>query len=162
MERTVALAGSQEADLLEAEHNRIMLQTGKSIGRPDPEFEGVDLRDIRLKDGRRAYEALQELSGHLPGQKPLKHYLAREIAKTSYQDLPDGEPGVKGTRINRLAAITGKYRDAARSQLVRRYPELRQYIRQRQKEARGAFIKSRQERAGGQPGAKELLKALGR
>lgn len=162
MERTLALAGTQDTDIVDAEHNRIMLQTEKSIGKPDPEFQGIDLRDIRLENGKTAYEALQELGGQLPGKMPLKHYLAREIQKSGYQDLPDGEAGVKGTRLNRLASITGKYRDAAKAELVRRYPELRPLIKQRQKEARGAFIENRQRRQEGQPGAQELLKALGR
>ncbi|KQQ73641.1 hypothetical protein ASF70_07465 [Rhizobium sp. Leaf321] len=162
MERTLALAGTQDTDIVDAEHNRIMLQTEKWIGKPDPEFQGIDLRDVRLENRKSAYETLQELSGQLPGKKPLKHYLAKEIQKSGYQDLPDGEAGEKGTRLNRLASITGSYRDAARAELVRRYPELRPLIKQRQKEARGAFIENRQRRQEGQPGAQELLKALGR
>ncbi|UIY29188.1 hypothetical protein LZK73_21890 [Neorhizobium galegae] len=160
IERTVGVIGTQKSDLVEAEHNRIMLQTGKGLGKPDPQFEGVDLRDITLKDGRNAFEAFQELSGHLPGRKSLREVLAKEISKRGYQDLPDGEAGVKGTRLNRLGALTQEYRQAARAELVRKYPELKPYIQQRQKEARGAFISNRQQRLNGDPGAKELLDAL--
>lgn len=160
VERTVGLIGSQKSDLVEAEHNRIMLQTSKGLGKPDPKFEGVDLRDITLNDGLNAYEAFQQLSGHLPGRKSLRQVLEQEIRKAGYQDLPDGEAGIKGTRLNRLGALTQKYREAARKELVRKYPELKPYIKARQKEARGALITNRQQRLNGEPGARELLEAL--
>lgn len=158
--RRIGLMTTSEADTVEAEHNRIMLETGKGIGKPDPKFAGVDLRDIRLNDGLNAYDALQQLSGQLPGKKSLKQFLAREIRKPAYQDLPDGEAGITGTRLNRLGQITQKYRQAARKELVKKYPELKPYIKQRQKEARGALIENRQKRLKGEPGAVELLDAL--
>lgn len=160
VERTVGLIGSQNSDLVEAEHNRIMLQTSKGLGKPDPKFEGVDLRDITLNDGLNAYEAFQQLSGHLPGRKSLRQVLEQEIRKAGYQDLPDGEAGIKGTRLNRLGSLTQKYREAARKELVRKYPELKPHIKARQKEARGALITNRQQRLNGEPGARELLEAL--
>ncbi|WP_230175456.1 hypothetical protein, partial [Rhizobium sp. CECT 9324] len=160
VERTVGLIGSQNSDIVEAEHNRIMLQTSKGLGKPDPKFEGVDLRDITLNDGLNAYEAFQQLSGHLPGRKSLRQVLEQEIRKAGYQDLPDGEAGIKGTRLNRLGALAQKYREAARKELVRKYPELKPYIKQRQKEARGALITNRQTRLNGEPGARDLLEAL--
>ncbi|MQX65149.1 hypothetical protein GHK78_19435 [Sinorhizobium meliloti] len=158
--RRVGLSTSSEADTLEAEHTRIMLETGKSIGKPDPKLDAVDLRDITLKDGRNAYDTLQILSGHIPGKPSLKDVLAKEINKRSYQVLPDGDPDVTGTRIHRLGSITQKYRQAAKSDLLRRYPELQPIIKKRQKEARGAVLKNLQARQSGDPGARDLLDAL--
>ncbi|MGO4839423.1 hypothetical protein AB4144_44975, partial [Rhizobiaceae sp. 2RAB30] len=54
--RRIGLSTTSEADEVEAEHSRIILETGKGIGKPDPKFEGVDLRDITLSDGRQAYD----------------------------------------------------------------------------------------------------------
>jgi hypothetical protein len=44
--------------------------------------------------------------------------------------------------------------------LIRENQELRALVKARQREARGAFIKNRQERQKGEPGARELLEAL--
>lgn len=162
VERTVGLIGAQEFDIAEAENNRILLQTGKGISKPDPKFEGVDLRDIKLSTGGTAYEAYQRLSGHLPKRPSLKEFLAREIRKPVYQDLPDGDSDVTGTRLNHLGRVVGKYREAARKELVRQHPELKAVIQQRQREARGALLENRHERLKGEPGAQELLRALGR
>jgi len=160
IERTVGVVGTQDSDLVEAEHNRIMLQTGKGLGKPDPKLDAVDLRDITLNDGRNAYETFQKLSGHLPGKKSLKDTLATVIKSEAYQLLPDGDAGVQGTRLNRLGTVTQKYRQAARNELVRRYPELRPLIKQRQREAKGAILKNRELKNNGAPGARELLDSM--
>ncbi|WP_266031234.1 hypothetical protein [Brucella intermedia] len=162
VERSSGLIGTGSGDdLVEAEHNRIILQTGKSIGQPDPKIDNVDLRDIPLKSGQNAYERLQELSGKLPGYPPLKKLLEKTIKSELYQDMPDGDAGVKGTRLNRLGAIVQDYREKARKHLLRENPELQPYVKARQKEAAGAIITNRQQRQQGQPGASELLDALG-
>lgn len=158
--RRIGLSTTSEADTVEAEHTRIMLETGKGFGRPDPKLGVVDLRDITLEDGRNAYDTYQRLSGHIPGKPPLKELLAREIKKPAYQDSPDGDSDVTGTRLNRIGSLTQKYRQAARNDLMRRYPELQPLIKQRQREARGAILKNREERLASQPGGLDLLNAL--
>ncbi|MDQ0511666.1 hypothetical protein [Ancylobacter amanitiformis] len=157
----IGLSGHQDHDVVDAEMNRIALQTGQSLGKPAPNFEGVDLRDITLKDGRNAYERFQELSGHLPGQKPLKQVVAKLIKSTAFQDLPDGDPGVKGTRLNAIARLVSEYRTSARKVLISKYREdLGPLVMARQREAAGAIIKNRRERNNGEPGARTLLQAL--
>jgi hypothetical protein len=158
--RRIGLSTNSEADTVEAEHTRIMLETGKGFGRPDPKLGDVDLRDVTLKDGRNAYDIYQRLSGQIPGKPSLKELLAREIKKPAYQDSPDGDSDVTGTRLNRIGSLTQKYRQAARNDLMRRYPELQPLIKQRQREARGAILKNREERLASQPGGLDLLNAL--
>ncbi|MCO5156865.1 MAG: hypothetical protein M9945_08940 [Aquamicrobium sp.] len=159
--RRIGITTDQKADLVEAEHSRILIETGRGIGKPEPDFEGVDLRDVTLESGQNAYDRYQELSGHIPGQKPLKDHLARLIKSDAYQDMPDGEAGVVGTRLNALGRIVTQHRQAARARLLRESPELQSLVKARQRKARGAIIQNRSQRAGGQPGARELLDALG-
>lgn len=160
--RRISITSTSEADTVEAEVIRIMLETEKAgVGKPDPNFEGLDLRDITLDNGQNAYDRLQELAGQLPGKRSLKSHLARLINSPAYQDLPDGDPDVSGTRLNSLARYTRQYRQAAEKTLVRLHPELRPHIKQRQRDARAAFITNRQQRLKGDPGARELLEALG-
>jgi hypothetical protein len=145
--RTIGLSTTGEADIVEAENMRLLVETGTGVFKPDPKFEGVDLRDITLSNGQNAYDRYQELAGHLPGRKSLKKYLADLIQSQRYQDLPDGDAVVKGTRIHALGAMVEKYRDVAKKVLIRENQELRALVKARQREARGAFIKNRQERA---------------
>lgn len=161
IERHVGVTDTQDNDLVEAEHNRIMLQTDKGIGKPSFKFEGVDLRDLTLKDGKNAYQRLQELSGHLPGGAPsLKATLAKVIQSEAYQSLPDGDSDVQGTRLNLLGKHVQKYREAAKKVLIRENAELHPLIKARQRDARGAILENRQQKSQ-EPGAKALLDALG-
>lgn len=159
--RRIGFITDQQSDEVEAEHNRIMVEAeGSGIGRPSPNFEGLDLRDITLKSGQNAYDRYQELSGHIPGQKPLKSYLASLIRSQGYQDMPDGASDVVGTRLNALSAATTRYRQAARAFLLRENAELRPLVRARQREARGIIAQNRLQRPKGKPGGRELLDAL--
>ncbi len=164
IERHVGLMDSQDADIVEAEHNRIMLQTDHGIGKPGTDLQGVDLREITLTQGKQAgknaYQRLQELSGHIPGQKNLKEVLAGLIKSEPYQDLPDGDSDVKGTRLNKLGEIVQRYREAAKKVFLQENVELQPIIGKRQMEARGAVTANRKARTDGQPGAKALLEAL--
>ncbi|RWI06890.1 MAG: hypothetical protein EOQ89_03550 [Mesorhizobium sp.] len=160
VERYVGVMDSQENDLVEAEHNRIMLQTDKGIGKPSPKFEGVDLRDLTLKDGKNAYQRLQELSGHIPGQPSLKAVVAKVIKSKAYQDLVDGDAEIRGTRLNALGQTVQKYREAAKKVFLQENPELHPLIGARQREVRGAVLTNKQQK--GQPGAAatSILQAL--
>ena len=62
----------------------------------------------------------EELHGSLTiGGLTLMQALEREVSKTSYQKLPEGEE-----RMKELNAIIGKYRIKARNRLKREFPEL--------------------------------------
>jgi hypothetical protein len=138
-----------------------MLETGKAIGRPEPSFEGIDLRDLTLPTGQNAYDRFQELAGQLPSGPSLKQTLAEVIRSQTYRDLPDGEASVKGTRLNTLGRVVSKYREAARKTLIAEHRAFfAPFIKAREREAYAAFRQNRSARQQGQPGAKELLGAL--
>lgn len=155
--RRLGMTTKGEADEVEAEHNRIILETGKGIGKPSPDLGGADLRGITLSSGQNAYDRLQELSGQLPNGPSLKQRLVEIIRADWYQELPDGDSDVKGTRLNALSRQVRAYRDAAKALLLTENPELQQLTYQRQKDA---FIKRQQNQTRGEPGARELLDAL--
>lgn len=160
IERVVGVVGTKNPDILEAEHNRIMLQTGKGLGKPDPKFEGVDLRDVSLeKNGQNAYERFQELSGQIPGRKSLRSILEKLIKSDAYQDMPDGEAGVVGTRLSALSSTVQQYRQAARAHLLRENPDLQPLLKARQKTARGAILENRNARQSS-GSAQSILDAL--
>jgi hypothetical protein len=158
--KSISITSTDRADIVEAENNRIILETGSGIHKPSPRWEGLDLRDITLKSGRTAYDRFQELSGHVPGQKPLKYHLEKLIKSKTYRDMPDGDPGVTGTRLNALNKIITKYREAARYALIRENPELKQFIKARQKAARGAILENRKADSQVTPSARALLDAM--
>jgi hypothetical protein len=159
--RTISLTSTQEADLVESEHNRIILETGKGITPPTPRRNGVDLRDIRLEDGRTAYDRLQELAGRpVDGGKTLKEALADLIKSDAYQDLVDGESSVKGTKLYALNTIVTKYREAAFNRLQRENPAIREALLADRKATVDALRAKRSEGQEAKP-AEELLKQLG-
>lgn len=160
--RNIGLASTMDGDIVEAEHNRLMLETGHGLSKVSPQFEGLDLRDITLATGQNAYDRLQELGAQIPGQHSLKKLLENNIRSNSYKDMPDGDPGVTGTRINRLAKVAQKYREAATKYLLIENKELQQFVRQRQIEARGAMIENRKQRLQGESSpARAILNAIG-
>jgi hypothetical protein len=168
--RRIGLSSDEESDIVEAENNRIILETGKGIGKPSFAFEGLDLRDITFtegpNEGRNAYDRLQEISAQLPpygpfGRPSLKEILTKIIKSTSYRDLPDGDSDVQGTRLFVLARQVQGYREAAKRALLRENKELQPLVKSRQRDARGAILENRKKRGEGQPGARELLDALG-
>ncbi len=143
VERPAAFTGSMEADIVEAEHNRIILETGKGISKPSTQFEGLDLRDITLKSGQNAYDRFQELSGQIPKHRSLRQELERTIKSKDYQNMSDGDSDVTGTRLNALGRVVQRYRTMARKALLQENPELQAYMKARQREALGAFVKNR-------------------
>lgn len=155
--RRIGITSKDETDEVEAEHNRIILETGKGLGKPEPALGGADLRDITLKSGQNAYDRLQELSGQLPSGPSLKQRLAEIIRADWYQELPDGDSDVKGTRLNALARQARAYRDAAKATLLMENPELQELTYQRQKDA---FLSREKNKAQRELGGRELLEAL--
>lgn len=161
VERHIGVQGIGGNDIVEAEHNRIMLQTDKGLGKPASKFEGLDLRDITLTTGKNAYQRLQELSGHLPNGAPsLKEVLKSIIESEAYQDLPDGDSDVLGTRLNLLGKKAQAYREAAKKVLIQENPELQPLVKARQRDTLGAIQENQKKRKSQQPGAKELLDTL--
>ncbi len=154
--RRIGITSRDEADEVEAEHNRIILETGRGIGKPSHGLGGEDLRGITLATGQNAYDRLQELSGQLPTGPSLKQRLKDIIAADWYRELPDGDADVKGTRLNVLALQVRKYREAAKAAFLRENPDLQGLVYKRQREAFIARSRNRER----EPGGRELLEAL--
>lgn len=63
----------------------------------------------------------------------------------TYQEMPDGDPDVFGTRIHALGYIAEGYRKAAKRYLLLNSPELRTQIGLRKREARAARMEKRKQ-----------------
>lgn len=152
--RRRGLTTNQESNLVEEEHQRIIEETGKGIGRISPNRNGVDLRDVILEDGRNAYDVLQEYAGD-----GLKDALAKVIQSENYQKLVDGDAETEGTKLSVLADVVSKFRTRAFKRLKAESPLLRAQLMKRQLDVRADLLSKRSETRGQQqePGARELI-----
>lgn len=137
------LSSSSDLDMVEAEHERIILEVGRGITPPSPGRNGIDLRDFELEDGRNAYDVLQEYSGSPKSGMPLKTALSRLIGSKAYGQLADGDASTKGTKLNALSGVVSKYRAAAYKRLLSESDKLRDAIYERQILARGEVLRNK-------------------
>lgn len=159
--RKRGLTTTSDPDLVESEHNRIILDTGHSIGLPTAVHEGVDLRTVKLSDGRNAYDAYQELIAQPQENGPgLKETLARLIESEGYAKLTDGAPEHKGTKIGALMDVVSKFRTMGKASLLRQYPELRQTLAQGQLDVRNR-LREQQGNSNQRPGVRDMLRDMG-
>ncbi|WP_421952196.1 hypothetical protein [Pelagibacterium sp.] len=159
--KRIGLATTEDSDIVEAEHNRIMLETEHGIRPPSPHHSGVDLRKVTLSDGRNAYDVYQQLVAQ-PGNGPsLKESLARLIQSDGYQGLVDGEPGLRGTKIGALMDVVSRYRQAGKAELLRAYPELRQQLAQSQMDVRSELQAKQEQGSRPEGNLEELLRSMG-
>ena len=158
--RKRALTTGGKEDVVEAEHNRIILETGQGVRPPSPHMNGVDLRTVTLSDGRNAYDVFQETVASPEGGAPLKSQLARLIGSAGYQKLIDGDPANPGTKIGAIMDVVGKYRSTGKAQLLRKYPELRQMLSQGAMDHR-AKLQASQKNQPSRPSVRDLLSSMG-
>lgn len=159
--RKRSLSTSQELDVVEAEHQRIIMETGYGINPPAPSRNGVDLRDVTLSDGRNAYDLLQELAANPGKGRSMEASLAKLIGSKAYQGLVDGPAGVKGTKLDAIAGVVSEYREAAFKALLKKYPELRAQVHQRQLQVKSALSANRGANSGPTTNVRQLLKDMG-
>ncbi|MDI7860960.1 hypothetical protein MRS76_03240 [Rhizobiaceae bacterium n13] len=156
--KKLGLTSTATLDLVEEEHNRMMVETGRGLLLPNPVKDGVDFRDITLPDGRNAYDVLQEFSGFPPSGPSLKEALEELIKSDEYQDMADGDAGTKGTRLNALAGVVQKYRAAGYKRLIFTFPMFRKLALEKQARATAEFLSRR---TGDEGAGERLLKSLG-
>ncbi|MBB1249206.1 hypothetical protein [Rhizobium sp. G21] len=156
--RRIGVTTTMSEDSVEAEVNRIMLETNEGLSMPQPTHNGMDLRDVTLKSGQNAYDRYQELAAKPEeGGPSLKESLEKLIRTKDYEDMPDGETGQPGSRLNAIQGIVQKYRTAGFKRLQEENPELRtQMLQHKYKAAAGYLDNTGQKSAGDQ-----LRKALG-
>jgi hypothetical protein len=136
--RKRGLATDSDLDLVDAEHTRIIEETGYGVRAPAARRRDLDLRDVTLHDGKNAYEVLQELAANPPGAPSLKSSLAKLIKSNAYAKLVDGDPGLRGTKLGAISDVVQKYREAAFKLVLKKYPELREELMKAQIDVKNA------------------------
>lgn len=159
--KQVGLNTVSSPDIVQGEHNRIILETGKGLNLPDPSRNGVDLRDVTLSNGRNAYDLFQEYSAMPAPGKSMKDAIKAVMEAPDYALLPDGDAGTGGTKLWAISGAVSKYREAAYKRLLQEFPELRKQVMQRKVEAAGAYLDNKAERDGSGMTGAELLKRIG-
>lgn len=148
-------------DVVEAEHNRIILETGNGVRPPTPHHNGVDLRTVTFSDGRNAYDVYQELSANPPTGVSLKDQLSKLIGSAGYGKLIDGDPQLPGTKVGAMMDVVGKYRQMGKALMLRQYPELRQMLSQGQMDHRAQLQEAQRGKQSGRPSVREMLTDMG-
>lgn len=133
------LWSNDTTQLVDRETQRLILENGRALSPPNPVNSGIDLRELTLSDGSNAYEKYQQLAGHPPHGPSLEDMIAKRMASKAYQLAPDGEVGVKGTKLWMLSPITEAFRSRAMKQL-KRDPVVRDAFRSAELKARAAYL----------------------
>jgi hypothetical protein len=143
--RQRGLISQQTADPLMEEYSRIAEETGFGVSPPGATRRGADLRQIRLADGRTAYDAYQVYSGD-PGSGPtLRESLERLIETPQYQQLIDGDPSMPGTKLGAIRDVVRRYREAGLRRLQQEHPEVRNALTAQRVEHQGRLRTQQQQ-----------------
>ena len=128
-----------------------------------PHRNGVDLRGVTLSDGRNAYDLFQELAANPGKGRSMKAALAKLIQSKNYLRLVDGPAGVKGTKLDAIAEVVRQHREAAFKIMLKKYPELRAQVYQRQLQVKSALSANRAKagEGGGPMSVEKMLKDMG-
>lgn len=132
-----------DADLVDAEMRRMILEGGMSFGPPSPAFNGVDLRDVTMVDGKNAYDVYQQLAAK-PSAKgySLKETVAKTMKTAAYQRAPDGEVDVRGTKLWMIGGTISAYRTAA-SKRIRADANVRKALSEKHLAVQRAYAASK-------------------
>lgn len=156
--RVVGLTSNSKWDAVDQENNRMILETGQGIGPPNPVHSGIDLRDITLHDGKNAFDLLQEYAADPGyGMPKLRESISALISTKEYQNMADGDAGVRGTRLNAMSGVVQDYRAAAMRRLAAEYPEVTQEMNRAQAQAAADYL----DKSSGAGAGQALLKKLG-
>jgi hypothetical protein len=102
------------------------------INQPPRTLEGLDLTLVKTKTGQQAYDRWIELTGELaPGGVDVHAALKRVIDSKQYQALPPASTDPNDTfnpRLQAVMRVLGRYREAARRQLIMETPQLQQHL----------------------------------
>ncbi|MCR9056308.1 MAG: hypothetical protein NXI02_03155 [Rhodobacteraceae bacterium] len=158
--RRRGLSTKSDADLVDQEYTRIVLESGYGIYPPTPRHHGLDLRDVTLSDGRNAFDVYQEYAAVPKGHRSLKEALSKLIQSESYDTLVDEGPTVKGSKLYAISGLVSKYRKAAWKRLLWEYPELRREVTKKQADVREA-VKAKRKAKEGPKDLKKMLEEMG-
>ena len=159
--KRIGLTATQEFDLVEEEHNRIIEETGHGISVPTPHKHGVDLRDLKLEDGRNAYDVYQQYAAQpMPKGKSLREALAQVIQSKQYAKLVDGDASTQGTKLYAIAGVVATYRRLGLMRLLKESKVVREAATQKKREVKAAII-SKRNQTEEKGTAKGVLEAIG-
>jgi hypothetical protein len=130
---------SSDADLVDAEMRRMILEAGLSVGPPNPVANGVDLREVTMVDGSNAYDRLQTYAAK-PSKngRSLKEKVAWIMNSPGYQRAPDGDAATRGTKLAMLTGTIAKHRAAA-MQRLRADANVRRALYEKQRDVAAAY-----------------------
>lgn len=107
------LWSADKNDPVDNEMQRLAL-TGYGIPQSPSPYQGkLDLRDLETSDGVNAYSQYQQWAGHMPGAPALKDLVKDLMETEAYQNAPDGDMSLKGTKLWMLHVPISRYRSAA-------------------------------------------------
>lgn len=116
----------------------MMLEVNSPIGRLDPTLPGtkIDLREVKLANGRNAYDRMQEILW----QSGVKKQLEKLFDSPGFQKAGTGSldfARAPGTKLHMTNSILSQYRENARNRLLAENPELiKMYVGERRRNAR--------------------------
>jgi hypothetical protein len=98
--------------------------TGHYIQGPNPRLSSAqfDMRDLKLENGRSAFERFSELAGHPAGAPSLKDTLSNIVQSGAYKAAPHGASSMEGTKENMLSGVISKYHTGAEGALTAESP----------------------------------------
>ena len=153
IEKRQRLATVRERDPLMEVFSVALEKTGKAPDPPRPFLEGpnrigrVDLRQVELKDGRRAYDVMMDyVEQPSPGAKTLRDLMEAELQKPSFKNREDGEAQDPKSKMYVLMRIRHARVQAAKGKLMAKHPEVKEALRKaiekdrKIKDARGQLI----------------------
>lgn len=103
------------------------------ITMPPKKIENIDLTGIKTEKGQQAYDRWLELTGTIaPGGRTLHQALETLISSKSYQQLPPASISdpFDNPRMKAVGRVMSRYREAAKQQLYKEVPELRDQIQE--------------------------------
>lgn len=104
--------------------------SGVDMGAPATKVDGIDLREIRMPDGRSAYSKyLDNMRDVSIDGATLRGAIASLINSSKYKAAPEdpGAPGEESLRATMIRSVVSKYRRAAKAQL---YKDSEEFARQ--------------------------------
>lgn len=148
-------------DVVDREVERMADEQNTALQPPQPVIGKVDLRDITMKNGRNAYDYMQEVAARpSPNMPSLKEAAAKLIKSKAYQAAPDGDANVKGTKMWMLSGVAAKYRHVA-SEKIKADPNVRAEMMASKKEVFDHYAKQKAQDELKASAAMDRMRAIG-
>jgi len=94
------------------------------FNKPPHMMNGINLMDFTAPNGQDAYDRYQELHGQVEIKgRTMSEALDRLINSRFYNNLPDARND--DGRLRAIQSVTSSYRDEAKNQLLKEYPEIK-------------------------------------